>query len=172
MFLKHNCYTIVFGCSYVELLPGIDHNNQIITLLLNHEWRHNKMYECMTTFLISINIEKQLMSRLIFNVHHSYHVFHSYTKVTVTSCKDSPCVCEWPWLCLVISPLHPLLLVSPLSFLSLLFLLSPLSALLSSSSRSVLSIVLHTHYICVNTRLTGLCYSLLPVSWRARAAVP
>uniref|UniRef100_A0A8C4Z4R4 Uncharacterized protein n=1 Tax=Gadus morhua TaxID=8049 RepID=A0A8C4Z4R4_GADMO len=46
-----------------------------------------------------------------------------------------------------LSSLHSLILVPPLSFLSLLLLLSPMSALLSSSSRIVLSFVFHAHYI-------------------------
>ena len=82
-------------------------------------------------------------------------------------------VCEYhDFVSLLSSPLHRVLLVSHLSFLSLLFLLSPTSALLFSSSRIGLSIVLHTHYMCVNTLLTCLCYSLLPVLWRIQAAVP
>ena len=71
-----------------------------------------------------------------------------------------------------LSSLHPLNLVPPLSFLSLLPLPSPMSALLSSSFRIGLSIVLHALYICVNTRLTCLYHSLLPVPRRMQAAVP
>ena len=59
------------------------------------------------------------------------------------------CVSTVTFSCQLSSPLHPHLLVCPLSFLSLLFLLFPISALLSSSSRIVLIIVLHTHYTCL-----------------------
>ena len=117
-FLMVYCYTIVYGCNYVELVSGINlhHNNQIITLLLNHEWRHNKIYD--SDF--SKNGKKAYES-MTFNVHHTtaQHAFYTYTKVTVTTCKGAPYVCEYRNFllsALLSSPSSPL--VSPLSFLS------------------------------------------------------
>ena len=58
---------------------------------------------------------------MTFNVHHTtaQHAFYTYTKVTVTTCKGAPYVCEYRNFllsALLSSPSSPL--VSPLSFLS------------------------------------------------------
>ena len=53
-------------------------------------------YNVKNAFLISIKVEKQLMSRLLLisNILQP-NICNKLTKVTMTTCKDSPHVCEY-----------------------------------------------------------------------------
>ena len=106
----------------------------------NHEYLRIKsvfrIFGSCLVLLPRINFASRrcLQWNIVFNLHRTtiQHVLRTNTKLSSTTGKDSP-QCVWvPWLCHLSSPLHPLLLVSGLSFLSLLFLLASISALLSS----------------------------------------
>ena len=121
-FLKVYCLTIINGCSNIEHgLRIIVHNTLNITSSSYFGIMNDHTIKC--TFLMLIQMEKQLMSWFTFNVHHttSQHVFHTYIKITVTTCKDSPHMCEFRDFDL------SALLSSPSSHLSFSFLL-PLSS--------------------------------------------